>query len=193
MSVDEYIAKSTEINDDPPVKVTKKRKTTADRSSDHDALIKRARLHCKCPEQWKTVSRYNSKRLEEFVQEQDFMNSQQLYESIFGFAHRLLGLLMDTITKADGHVQREIENDLSLRHAIEQEGSLFVNFLTNRFKIAALTTIDTFNGKQLDIKSRPAYVEADEDCETNNMDGQDIREQATSEETNNQTDETVSV
>ena len=193
MGVEEFFAKLTEVDSDTPLKVTKKRKTTADRSSEHDALKKRARLHCKCPEQWKIVSRYNTKRLGEFVEEQDFMNSQQLYESIFGFAHQLLGLVMDTLTKGDGHVQREIENDLSLRHAIEQEGSMFVNFLTNRFKIAALTTIDTFNGKQLEIKSRPVYVEADEDCEANNMDGQDIREQTICEETNGQTEETVSI
>jgi hypothetical protein len=176
MSVDEFIATPADVttgtSDGTPLRVTRKRKAT-----NHDELKKRARLHCKCPEQWKSVSRYNPKRLEEFVQERDFMNTQQLYDSIFGFTHRLLALVMDTAVKGDGHVQREIENDLSLRQAIEQEGSMFVSYLTNRFKIAALTAIDTFNGKQLEIKSRPIYVEAD--CETDTMAGQDTRDQTT--------------
>ena len=166
MSVDEFFDKSDDSTSPVPQQVTtKKRKRTAAADISTDDLKKRARLHCKCPEQWRSVSRYSQKRLEEFVNEQDFMQQQQLYESIFGFAHKLLGLVMDTVSQGNGHVSQEIEADLSLRRAIEQEGSAFVSFLSNRFRIVALTAVDTFHGKQKEIASRP-QIEVLQDHET---------------------------
>ena len=109
------------------------------------------------------VSRYNPKRFGEFVEEQEFLKNRQLYDSIFGFAHRLIGLTMDTISAGDGHVQNEIESDISLRQALEFEGSQFVQYLSNKLKIFALISVDTFNGKQKEIALRPEVVEINEE------------------------------
>ena len=99
----------------------------------------------------------------EFCEEQEFLKNRQLYDSIFGFAHRLIGLTMDAITSADGHVQSEIEADMSLRQALEFEGSQFVQYLSNKLKIFALISVDTFNGKQKEIALRPEVVEINEE------------------------------
>ena len=42
-------------------------------------------------------------------------------------------------------------SDITLSLSIEQEGDNFIQFVTNRYKIVALTCVDTFNGKQKQI------------------------------------------
>ena len=108
--------------------------------------------------------------MEEFCNEAEFASQQQLYDSIFGFCHKLLGLVMDTVTNAGGHVQSEIEGDVSLRQAIEQEGSVFVQYLTRRYQIVALTCIDTYNGKRREIANRPHIEPIDEINDNDNQD-----------------------
>ena len=53
-----------------PVTVTKGNKKRKKPSTDD--LKQKARFHCKCPEQWKPVSKYNAKRMTEFVEESEF-------------------------------------------------------------------------------------------------------------------------
>ena len=171
MSVDDFFEK---IDNEQPKQVTagKKRKAVTVTKEDHTDLKKRARLYCKCPEQWKAVSRYNTKRLEEFCTEQEFTNQKELYNSIFGFVHSMIGMAMDTVSGGDGHVRDEIESDISLRQAIEHEGSHFAQLLSNRFKILALTLIDTYNGKQKEIKQRPPVPIIEEVPDESNTDRQ---------------------
>ncbi len=61
-------------------------------------------------------------------------------------------------------------SDITLRQSIEQEGVNFIQFLTNRYKIVALTCVDTFNGKQKEISLRPHITieeeKNDEHCQT---------------------------
>ena len=140
---------------DEPAQVTGKRKRDpTTKKEDHDQLKKRARLFCSC-EQWKIVSKYNPKRLEEFCIEQQYMSDQLLHDSIFGFVHTILAVVCDTIGGGDGHIKTEIENDISLRQCLEKEGANFTQFLSNRFKIASLTMIDCVNGKRREISTRP--------------------------------------
>ena len=87
------------------------------------------------------------KRMEEFVNEKEFERQQEIYTSVFGFAHQLWALAADTMARGNGHVQRELESDMSLRLSIEDEGTQFVQFLSNRWKMIALTGVDVFNGK----------------------------------------------
>jgi len=49
-------------------------------------------------------------------------------------------------------------SDITLRQSVEQEGGSFIQFLTNRYKIVALTCVDTFNGKQKEISLRPQIL-----------------------------------
>ena len=63
-------------------------------------------------------------------------------------------------------------SDITLRQSIEQEGGNFIQFLTNRYKIVALTCVDTFNGKQKEILLRPQITieeEKNEYCKTSEL------------------------
>ena len=134
---------------------TKKRKLV---TSD-DELRQKARLICKCPQQWKSVSKYSTARLSEFVSEHEFAQQNNLHESLFGFVHDMWALCVDKMARGDGFVRNQIKNDLSLRAAFETEGQNFVQFLTNRYKIIALTAIDGFNGKKQQDEAQPVIVE----------------------------------
>ena len=145
--VDEYMANKSESIVESEVIIKKKRKRDVV-GDDVTTLKQKARLYCTCPQQWKSVSRYSQKRMEEFVNEKEFSRQQEIYTSVFGFAHQLWALAADTIARGNGHVQRELESDMSLRQSIEAEGTQFVQFLSNRWRMLALTGVDIFNGKK---------------------------------------------
>ena len=86
--------KTTSDADTSPTQVagTKKRKRQ-NPTADHE-LKRKARFYCTCPQQWKSVSRYNPNRLAEFREEMEFMKNKQLHDSIFGFAQRVIRLWM---------------------------------------------------------------------------------------------------
>ena len=48
---------------------------------------------------------------------------------------------------------------MSLRKAIEAEGGRFVQFLNNRWKLVALTSVDIFNGKRQQMLEEPVATE----------------------------------
>lgn len=146
----------------PPIVVTKgkKRKTTQSTEKEAtDELRKRARLHCKCPEQWKIISRYNQKRLEEFICESDYASQALLFNSLFGFTHKVIALILDVSSAGDGFVREQVEADVTLRACIEQEASCIVQYLTNRWKMLALCIVDIGNGKQNQWKEAPPKQE----------------------------------
>jgi hypothetical protein len=147
----------------------KKRKKTVTRDEE---LRQKARFYCKCPEQWRSISRYSEKRLLEFVQEKEFNDQQQLYDSVFTFALNVIASGLDIITQGNGHVRTELENDVTLKMAIEQEGSRFIQFLNNKFKIIALTSIDVFNGKRHQSLLEPIVEEVIEEINGSSENGQ---------------------
>ena len=192
--VEQFFSPTEKPDEEPGAKVTGKRKRDpTTKKEDHDQLKKRARLFCKFPEQWKAVSKYNPKRIEEFCIEQQYMSDQLLHDSIFGFVHTILAVVCDTIGSGDGHIKTEIENDMSLRQCIEKEGVNFTQFLSNRFKIASLTMIDCINGKRREISTRPPEPVIEEiNADTNREDPESVgaddnvdhpRTDATEEET----------
>ena len=155
VTVNDFLPQAT--TDAAPAVVTKggkKRKRTEDDKTNTDELKKRARLFCKCPEQWRSVSKYNPKRLEEFVNEQTFSQDQVLYDGVFDFAHSMYALLLDKLSGGEGYVEQELKADVSLRQCIEVEMANVCQYLTNRYKLAALSTIDVTNAK------RRQYLEA---------------------------------
>ena len=158
--VDAYMATDPVFVQKGGVKPKAKRKRdTETKTHDLDELRKKARLYCTCAQQWRSVSRYSSQRLTEFVEEREFDNQRELYTSIFGFVHQLWALTMDTISCGDGHVKSEIEADLSLRQAIEVEGAAYIQFLTQKWKLLALTSVDVFNGKKQQLLIEPPTAE----------------------------------
>jgi len=153
--LDKFFTKTPEV-----VKKPKKRKHTELKKidTDTDDLKNRARFYCKNPDQWLIVKKYGKDRLEQFVSENDFNALKDLHESLFGFIHKILAVCCDKITASEGHVQEQILSDVTLRQSIELEGSNFIQYMTNRYKILALTCIDTFNGKQKQISLRPQIL-----------------------------------
>jgi hypothetical protein len=101
----------------------------------------------------------------------------------------MIGLGMDKACAGDGCIQTEIEGDISLRQAIEHEGSHFAQLLSNRFKIIALTLIDSYNGKMKEIKQRPpapiieeVHNESDGHSQNTELAGDVVQQPATTNE-----------
>ena len=147
LNVEDYMGKISV--DKKPTPVNKKRKrSTTKTDSENNELRSKAKFYCSCPEQWRSVSKYSEKRMSDFVHEREFDNERNLHDSIFDFAVKILGTGLDIIMKGNSHIKNEIECDENLKQAIRLEGSNFVSYLNNRFKIISLTAIDVFNGKQ---------------------------------------------
>ena len=165
--LDKFFTKTPEVVKKPK----KKRKASELKTVDTeiDDLKNRARFYCKSPDQWLIVKKYGKDRLEQFVSEHDFNALKDLHESLFGFIHKLLAVCCDKITAGGGHVQEQILSDITLRQSIEQEGGSFIQFLTNRYKIVALTCVDTFNGKQKEISLRPQILIEEEKNDEHNQ------------------------
>lgn len=144
-------------------KKTKKRKPDSDgaepaaeqKETEEDTLRKKARFYTKSPEQWKVVSRYAPKRLEEFVQEKEFETKKEFQTSIMDGFHQIMASGIDKITGGEGHVREHILADVSLRKALEEEGADFVQYFNNKIKIAVLSVLDIANGKRRQFASRP--------------------------------------
>ncbi|MBS1751407.1 MAG: hypothetical protein JST63_16015 [Bacteroidetes bacterium] len=136
-----------------PESATDEAKTTE--ASQEDELRKRARFYVKSPEQWRVVCKYPAKRLEEFVQEKDFENKKEFQSSVLDGFHQIMASGIDRIANGDGHVREQILADVSLRKAIEEEGADFVQFFSNKVKIAVLSFLDIANGKREQYASGP--------------------------------------
>lgn len=120
-----------------------------------ETLRKRARFYVKSPEQWRVVSKYAPKRLEEFVQEKDFENKKEFQNSVMDGFHHIMATVIDKVSQADGHVREQILADVSLRKAIEEEGAEFVQYFSNKVKIAVLSFFDIANGKREQYANGP--------------------------------------
>jgi hypothetical protein len=153
--MDEYIAPS--LPELTPVVKDKKRKKPSDDDSENR---KKARLYCSCPAEWTAISKYNPKRLQEFIDEKEFLESKNLHNSVFSFVHKAVAHMLDFLSKGDGFVHDEVMNDLSLRTALENEGSNFVNLLNNKCKIIALSSANVYHGKSKQKVDKPqVYVQ----------------------------------
>jgi hypothetical protein len=100
--------------------------------------------------------------MKDFCDSHEFRQQSELNNTVFSFVQRALALAMDLISGGDGYVQKEIENDISLRQSIELEAGAFVSLLSNKFKIASLLAIDSSNGKLTQMRNRPLPVEITE-------------------------------
>ena len=143
----------------PVAVTTKKRKRMINVDETGEILKQKARLFAKTPEQWRSVSKYSAVRLKEYVEEHEHRQQQHLYETVFDFSHKILGLMLDKISKGDGYVQREIEADITIRQCIEMELQNWVQFLSNRYKAVACLGIDVVNGKKRQLLEAPVIIE----------------------------------
>ena len=148
----------------PAVAVTTKKRKRVIADENDDILKQKARLFAKTPEAWRSVSKYSIVRLKEYVEEHEHQQQQHLYETIFDFTHKMVGVVMDKISSADGYVQNEIEADITIRQCIEMELQNWVQFLSNRYKALACLGIDVVNGKKRQSIEAPPIIEETDGC-----------------------------
>lgn len=125
----------------------KKKRKLDEKKDDTDELKQKAKLYCSCTEQWKIINKYNVDKLKTWVDEREFEQTKRLHETVFSFVQRAIAFGLDTVTFGDDHVSKEIQDDVSLRQALEVEAGNWLAFLSNRFKILALLSADVANGK----------------------------------------------
>ena len=146
---------------EPAQQVTKKRKL--EKSPVDDDLRKRAQLYSTCPEQWRSVSRYSKEKLAQFVEENQFREQQQLQNTVFSFVQRALASGLDMISRGNGFVREQVENDQSLHTAIAAEGVNFIALLNNKVKLLALLSADVMTGKLNQQLKSPQITEIKND------------------------------
>ena len=147
---------------DDAVQETKKRKKNDQakkKSDEREDLRKRAKFHCACPEQWRTVSKYSNQRLQDFIENKQYEMDKSMQESVFSFIHKSVAIVLDMVGKADGHIEERVLNDLSLRESIEYEMVEIIKILNNKVKIATLCAIDFVEGKRDHMKTLPSPIQ----------------------------------
>ena len=142
----------------PPVAVHAKKRKRAEpkqKNEELEQLRQEARVLATCPEQWKTLSRYNHDKLQEWVLNERFRRDQLLYDTVYSFIQKSLAFLIDKAACGDGYVSEQILADITLGECIKNEAANFARFLTNRTKLATLLVVDTLNGKLEQRKNMP--------------------------------------
>ena len=154
-----------------------------------------AKSYCTTPSEWHDVSLMSKKSLHKYISQKQFESQQSLKNTFFSGFHRLLAYTIDTITRANGHVQQQINVNLPLQEAIELEALPLLGFLSNQSKIALLIVNDIFHGKMKQRSMEPEakiVLEENEHCQEiiselvdSNEDG---RDDSTEKEKNNETE-----
>ena len=133
--------------------------------AEYTEMRKKAQLFCKSKDDWKLVSKFNKKRLEEYLEDQSYLDSAELVKSTSTFVLRAYAMIMDKIYKGEGHVEEELTNDLTLQSAIERELIAFAKFINNKMAIGIFTCSDIVNAKkkQAEVaKHSPVIVDVSE-------------------------------
>ena len=158
----------------PPVAVQAKKRKRAEpkqKNEELEQLRQEARVLSTCPEQWKTLSRYNHDKLQEWVLNERFRRDQLLYDTVYSFIQKSLAFLIDKASGGDGYVSEQILADITLGECIKNEAANFARFLTNRTKLATLLVVDTLNGKLEQRKNMPEEEVFIEEINEQRIDG----------------------
>jgi hypothetical protein len=174
MSVNEFLPKEN-VSEQIPEIVTKKKRKRIDVAENETEMLeikKKAKFHCKCPEQWTTVNKMSKVRIVQWVAEKEFEKQAELYSTVTDFAHEMFAMVFDKMSKGDGYVENELKSDQSLKECIRNELGNVVSYLTNRWKLGALTLIDVTNAKRRQMIEMPTIeiieeINGDVDIEDN--------------------------
>jgi hypothetical protein len=158
--MDSFFSESVaEVKQEVASKNPKKKRKLEEKKDDLDELKQKARLYCACSEQWKIISKYNGDKLKAWVDEKEFEQTKKLHETVFNFVQRAIGFGLDAVMHGENYINTEVQNDVSLRQALEIEAGNWLAFLSNRFKILALLGSDIANGKITQREnSKPASI-----------------------------------
>ena len=125
-----------------------------------------AKSFCSTPDEWHHISMMNKGKLLKFIAEKEFLKNQDLKLTFFSGIHRILAYAADTVTRANGHVQKQMLVDLPLQQAIEDEALPLIQYLNNRSKILMLFVHDVIQGKVTQRLLEPNIViEENGDCQ----------------------------
>lgn len=164
----------------------KKRARVEPLADDKTELKQRARKFCKTIEEWDAIKDSSASQLTDFINEQEFIRQKQISANVFDASYKMFSTIVDKISMGDTYVYEQVANDLSLRVAIEEEFSEYLQFLTNRLRIAALLMVDVFQGKRTQIKNTPVVEEVIEKNEHHQEDDQKEQETELSSSSNQQ-------
>lgn len=151
------------IHYDIPISLPKHAKrprsgATANAPDDTDELRElkhKAKYHCRDIKEWRVISKYNKKKLEEYLNDQTFLEGSEIARNFGDFATDFYGFVLDKLTKGDGYVEAEIKNDLTLKSAVQRELVEYVKHITNRIQIFVFSSINVVNGKKKQSLNAP--------------------------------------
>ena len=126
---------------------TKKRKRVSVGEDQNESRLSTARGLCSSAAEFAVVQKFTPKKLESWIQEQEFKKDQALKDSFFSGVHKMYAFLLDAVTRGEGHVRTAVENDHSLRDAIAQEGAGLLEFINNKARIGLLSGGAVISGK----------------------------------------------
>jgi hypothetical protein len=114
-----------------------------------------AKSHCHTPHDWHNVSTMSKSKLQKYIAEQEFNQNQNLKLTFFSGLHKIFAFAVDTVSRANGHVQKQLLSDLVLQQAVEDEALPLLSYLNNRSKIAMLFFHDVIQGKMTQRSMEP--------------------------------------
>jgi len=97
----------------------------------------------------------NKSKLQKYIAEQEFNQNQNLKLTFFSGLHKIFAFAVDTVSRANGHVQKQLLGDLVLQQAVEDEALPLLSYLNNRSKIAMLLFHDVIQGKMTQRSLEP--------------------------------------
>ena len=128
---------------------------TPDDTDELRELKHKAKYHCRDIKEWRVISKYNKKKLEEYLNDQTFLEGSEIARNFGDFATDFYGFVLDKLTKGDGYVEAEIKNDLTLKSAVQRELVEYVKHITNRIQIFVFSSINVVNGKKKQSLNAP--------------------------------------
>ena len=128
-------------------KKTRNKPYTKGKDEELIEMRKKGKALCSCWEQWRSISKYKKERLKDWIEQKEYDSDKTMQNSVFTLAIKTYGTVLDYLAKGDGHISKNIEADISLRSAIEEECSDWVKYLSNKSKIAFLTSSNVYHGK----------------------------------------------
>ena len=155
MSLQDYIkTDDCSVTEEGPKK-KKQKKVPAEDNVEFQLLRDKAKAMCSCPEEWKYVSKKKINVLREWIIEHEFIRDKQTQSSISAGAAGVFTGILDWSMGGKGHVSSELMENQAWRDSFDEEVSGWTKFLSNKARLAVLTSTGCVNGKQSQLLLSP--------------------------------------
>ena len=163
---DEFVYADDQQKEEGQPKNKKRKRALGE--DENETRLSTARGLCSSAAEFALVSKFSPKKLDTWIQEQEFKRDQALKDSFFTGVHKMYAFLLDALTRGEGHVRQAVENDHSLRDAIAEEGAGLLQFINNKARIGLLSGGAVFSGKMIQKRgnSRTGFASAVVEKET---------------------------